>query len=384
MGGTVGKAIGNVLPKRINSPILRKGAGILGAAGLESLGNKYSNELQMRLANKYSGQEYGTWDNPTASEIDAGVLGMIGGLLPAAHGAYKNITAPEPTLGSSEFAELYPEANEIYQRGRIKNSLSATGTPQTTTTNRIAQDIENMLGGMNWRQRMIEAQIAQDVKDRQSRAAQANIPSQNVSTATENENFPTNSTSKPSPQSQTQQPKQQGNIYLGENGKGDSVSLKGAQPQTLNAIDALAKWYHDKTGKQLVVTSVVDGSSHVSGEHSHGTGWKFDINDNDNGALGTITIQGKRGTQYPKGTLADELIKYGQSLGLGMNWEGNHIDVQVDGYQWEGEHKGKNFGGFNPSKAQAQTKGKKISRANDPNFSEKENNLWRYAQKMSD
>lgn len=37
-----------------------------------------------------------------------------------------------------------------------------------------------------------------------------------------------------------------------------------------------------------------------------------------------------------KGWLTDEFIKYGQSLGLGMNWEGDHIDVAVDGTQWDG------------------------------------------------
>jgi len=191
---------------------------------------------------------------------------------------------------------------------------------------------------------------------------------------------------------QSQQPtKQQGNNYLGENGQGEGkywtrqnsgITLQGAQPQTLNAIDALGKWFYDKTGKQLIVTSIT-GGRHADGAHSHANGWKFDINDSPDGssAYGYILDQNSN----TKGSLADEMIKYGRSLGLGMNWEGDHIDVAVDGTQWDGN--GGNVGGFNPSKAQVQspkTKSRTISGADDPNFSEIQNKMWRMAQRAAD
>lgn len=122
----------------------------------------------------------------------------------------------------------------------------------------------------------------------------------------------------------------------------DGVKYEGAKPQTMATIDALGKFYYEKTGTPLIVTSVVDGDKHADGKHSHYNGWKVDVNDWGSGTEGALTTEDGR-----KGWLADEFIKYGQSLGLGMNWEGDHIDVAVDGTQWKGEHKGKNFGGFN-------------------------------------
>lgn len=142
--------------------------------------------------------------------------------------------------------------------------------------------------------------------------------------------------------------------YLGENGKAegkywrrqdDHTSLEGAHPDLPNAIDMLAKWYYDRTGKQLVVTYGTDGE-HASGEHSHAKGWKVDVNDYGFGEDGALTTP-----EGEKGYLADEFIAYGRSLGLGMNWEGGarnaHIDVALDGTQWDGN--GDNAGGFNPN-----------------------------------
>lgn len=48
-----------------------------------------------------------------------------------------------------------------------------------------------------------------------------------------------------------------------------SVNLNGAHTETLEAMQFLGDWFKKKTGKMLVITSVVDGSSHQSGEHSH-------------------------------------------------------------------------------------------------------------------
>ena len=143
--------------------------------------------------------------------------------------------------------------------------------------------------------------------------------------------------------------------YLGEDGKGegkywirqgDHVSFDGSQPQLLNAIDVLAKWYYDRTGKRLVVTAGTNGD-HAKGEHSHGAGWKVDVNDFGFGEDGALTTP-----EGGKGWLADDFIKFGQSIGLGMNWEGGadsaHIDVALDGTQWDGTTEQGSFGGFNP------------------------------------
>ena len=183
-------------------------------------------------------------------------------------------------------------------------------------------------------------------------------------------------------------------IYLGENGRGKDkywvkqhgrVSLDGAQPQTLNAIDVLGKWFYERTGRPLVVTSVTDGGSHTDGEHSHYKGWKFDVNDYGSGAEGTLTTDDNQ-----KGSLADEFVRFGQSLGLGMNYEkvgtdGIHIDVAVDGTQWADENgnelaEPQNFGGFNPRNASQQA-----SQNNDfdPNFTDKQNEMWQAAQRVT-
>ena len=112
-----------------------------------------------------------------------------------------------------------------------------------------------------------------------------------------------------------------------------ATSWSGAQQKTLNAMDVLGQWFYQKTGKPLIITAVTNGS-HASGEHSHGTGWKFDCNDYGSGAEGTLTSE-----SYGKGTLTDEFLAFGTSIGLGMNWEAPgeqrvHIDVSAWGDQW--------------------------------------------------
>ena len=115
-------------------------------------------------------------------------------------------------------------------------------------------------------------------------------------------------------------------------------TLKGLRPETLKAIDLLGEWYYNKTGKKLIVTSGTSGDHPSNGtEHGHSSGWKVDINDNDpadQSGLGLLTATGEWGINQPKGKLTDELIAYGESLGLGMNWEGNHIDVSAYGHKW--------------------------------------------------
>ena len=121
-----------------------------------------------------------------------------------------------------------------------------------------------------------------------------------------------------------------------------SVSLDGSTDATRGGLEALAKWFYDRTGCPLIVTSGTDGHSHKDQPRGHYYGHKVDVNDYGSGAEGTLL-----GVDGGKGTLTDEFIAYGQSLGLGMNWEGDHIDVSSLGDQWEGPYAGQNFGGFN-------------------------------------
>lgn len=144
-------------------------------------------------------------------------------------------------------------------------------------------------------------------------------------------------------------------VYRGENGGGEgkywvrnpnmNVSTEGMRPESLNALDMLGKYFFDHTGKRLILNAGTNGD-HAEGEFSHANGWKFDIIDQlaGDGALFTA--------DYGKGSFLDQFIQYGRSLGLGMNFEGEgtsnvHLDVAVDGTQWDGN--GDNAGGFNPN-----------------------------------
>ena len=86
-----------------------------------------------------------------------------------------------------------------------------------------------------------------------------------------------------------------------ENAKGKywieqgAVSYEGAQPQTMQALYLLGKWFYERTGKPLVVSAVTNRTSHAEG------------------ALIT--------DDFHAGTLFNEFVKYGKSLGLGMNFE---------------------------------------------------------------
>ena len=142
----------------------------------------------------------------------------------------------------------------------------------------------------------------------------------------------------------------------------------------------LAKAFYDKTGgKKLIVTSGNDGK-HADGEHSHKKGWKVDINDWDGESDGYIV-----NADGTKGSLADWLIDYGHKLGLGMNWEGDHIDVSLDGHQWADPNGNpldtpQNFGGFN---SQGGTPSTEQGNTYDPNFTDRQNEIWQMAQYAS-
>jgi len=131
-----------------------------------------------------------------------------------------------------------------------------------------------------------------------------------------------------------------------------SVSTEGMQQQTLSAMDALGKWFADKTGHKLVITAGTDGDHSSNGSPTgHDAGWKVDVNDwyGPEGLQGGYLVNAD-GTM---GSLGQEFIKYGNSLGLGMNWEGDHFDISAAGEQWEGPNAGTNFGGFGTPGASA-------------------------------
>lgn len=138
----------------------------------------------------------------------------------------------------------------------------------------------------------------------------------------------------------TYEPQGEGTVWVRQTG---DVSYDGAQPQTLQAMDILGQWFYAQTGCPLIITAVTNGDSHQDGERGHYAGWKIDVNDYGSGAEGTL-LGPEDGI---KGTLTDAFIHFGQSLGLGMNWEYDHIDISVLGDQWEGPYAGTNFGGLN-------------------------------------
>ena len=121
----------------------------------------------------------------------------------------------------------------------------------------------------------------------------------------------------------------------------DSVSLEGAQACAPDILECLGKWYFDKTGAKLIVTSVTDGS-HSGGDHSHANGWKADVSDWGNGQEKLVQ------SSSDPGPLVEEFLSFGASKGLGMNWEGaaegaagrEHIDVAFDGTAWSSYSKG--------------------------------------------
>ena len=142
----------------------------------------------------------------------------------------------------------------------------------------------------------------------------------------------------------TYEPQGEGTVWIRQHG---DVSYDGAQPQTLQAMDILGSWFYAQTGCPLVITAVTNGDSHQGGDRGHYAGWKIDCNDWGSGAEGTL-LGPEDGI---KGTLTDAFIRYGQGLGLGMNWEYDHLDVSVLGDQWEGDLAGTCLGGLNGATA---------------------------------
>ena len=130
-----------------------------------------------------------------------------------------------------------------------------------------------------------------------------------------------------------------GGTYWAKQTRG--VSLEGAQACAPDILECLGKWFFDKTGAKLLVTSVTDGS-HAGGDHSHANGWKADVSD-----WGTGLEKLVQSSSEP-GPLVTEFLEFGASKGLGMNWEGanegaagrEHIDVAFDGKAWSSFSRG--------------------------------------------
>jgi hypothetical protein len=123
----------------------------------------------------------------------------------------------------------------------------------------------------------------------------------------------------------------------------DGVSVEGCIEGVTDALDALGKWFFDKTGYKLVLTAGTNGN-HASGPHSHANGWKMDVNDYggpENCPQGFLF-----NSDNSLGPLARGFTDYGRSLGLAMNLEATgtdnvHFDICMDGEEWNVD----NFGG---------------------------------------
>ena len=128
-----------------------------------------------------------------------------------------------------------------------------------------------------------------------------------------------------------------------------SVVVEDCLDATKMAIIDMGKWFFEHTGTPLVITSGTDGTSHTWSEHCHYNGWKFDCND----WAGPNGLDGSYFGYFGDGTatqLMYDFIRYGNSLGLGVNIEGSHLDVATDGNQWSEPNAGVNYGGYrNPS-----------------------------------
>ena len=127
--------------------------------------------------------------------------------------------------------------------------------------------------------------------------------------------------------------------------QGDWVSLDGAQPSTLGAIADMGKFTKEKTGEPLVITAVTNGS-HAGGTYSHANGWKIDCN---SWGAGVSDYFNTGGDFQPRPKVLQEFVDYGHSIGLGVNDEGDHIDIQTgnNGYEWQ---TGQYYGGYkNPN-----------------------------------
>lgn len=70
------------------------------------------------------------------------------------------------------------------------------------------------------------------------------------------------------------EPQAEGTTWVKNNG----VSLEGAQENTKNGLNYIAKTFSDMGGGQLIVTSGTDSTNiHAAGQRSHGGGWKLDV-----------------------------------------------------------------------------------------------------------
>ena len=120
------------------------------------------------------------------------------------------------------------------------------------------------------------------------------------------------------------------------------VVVENCLQETQEVLYLLGKWFKEKTGKMLVCTAGTNGS-HASGTHSHAAGWKLDVNDWSGPEGLDCTLFGYFNSPDQATQLFKDFIDYGHSIGVGMAVEGDHLDIQISGYEWT---TGQDYGGY--------------------------------------
>ncbi|MCI7540600.1 MAG: zeta toxin family protein [Veillonellaceae bacterium] len=245
--GTVGNLLkGTAKPKKIIGNLL--------GLPIEGLSEDYQEAMQQRLNNKYTGKEYGTWDNPTPDEAAAGAQGFIGLLLPGAFGTGMGIR--HSFKGQDDRATRIGTAWD--------NIRSLNGEPPMTNS---AMD---MIAEAN---ASTNAKLAAENAAAQKAAEQASQPAFAVAQDEQAQESASPSYSVPSQA-----------LYQ----MTDGVNHDGFDEGTEAKLRLLDQYYAEQTGgDHLLVTSMRDGSH---SDPNHAAGRAFDV---ANDALHDDDLRGK-------------------------------------------------------------------------------------------
>lgn len=245
--GTVGNLLkGTAKPKKIIGNLL--------GLPIEGLSEDYQEAMQQRLNNKYTGKEYGTWDNPTPDEAAAGAQGFIGSLLPGAFGTGMGIR--HSFKGQDDRATRIGTAWD--------NIRSLNGEPPMTNS---AMD---MIAEAN---ASTNAKLAAENAAAQKAAEQASQPAFAVAQDEQAQESASPSYSVPSQA-----------LYQ----MTDGVNHDGFDEGTEAKLRLLDQYYAEQTGgDHLLVTSMRDGSH---SDPNHAAGRAFDV---ANDALHDDDLRGK-------------------------------------------------------------------------------------------